>query len=636
MKSRREIWFALLSEIGEACSVSTTRDRKTVESRLEAEGDSFFTVALPQFEKDFVKSLADGRIDRTAFRGFSRRKVRKPDEAVHGVPVFLGGFLDLLFTSEYNVYNTEGQAYRVLIDTPVLRPWDPTEPDPRVLMAIRGIRQLCLLFSKEKNLCHPYKVQRAIDFYARVDEEVMLPFRDGRADLLFEGQLLDRARRVLRMVFGHALSEVDQKIYYGECIPNHGPGATADKRRGNRKWDMPYWHDRLEYLFPYREYALPNMRYACEEQEVTFLSPQEELPVRLTAVPKTQTTPRLIAIEPTVMQYIQQGIMASLVPAIELDPIAGSFVHFTDQVPNQQLARNGSWDGSLATLDLSEASDRVANWLVEDMFSDFPHFLEGIQACRSTSCQLPSGEVIPLQKFASMGSALTFPIEAMVFATVALLGCLGTSSTYPNLASIKRLMGSVRVYGDDIIVPSDKAVAVIEALETFGFVVNRRKSFWTGSFRESCGKEYYAGHDVSVVKVREHYPSSRRSVKELVSLVSFRNQLCEAGWLETVELLDRDIENMLGIFPYVSANSPLLGRVGPEPPVVDRWNKHLHRMEVKGYTVRAVSPISPLDGVQALTKVLMHPGISKVDREHLVRSGRPRAVGLKLAWAPVY
>jgi len=104
------------------------------------------------------------------------------------------------------------------------------------------------------------------------------------------------------------------------------------------------------------------------------LSPQEELPTRLVAVPKTQATPRLIAEEPTVMQYIQQAIMQSLVPEIESNLISGSFTGFTDQAPNQLLARKGSEDGSLATLDLSEASDRVANWLVEELFGDFPNF----------------------------------------------------------------------------------------------------------------------------------------------------------------------------------------------------------------------------------------------------------------------
>jgi len=355
----------------------------------------------------------------------------------------------------------------------------------------------------------------------------------------------------------------------------------------------------------------------------------------LVAVPKTQTTPRLIAEEPTVMQYIQQAILQPLVREIELDSISRSFTAFADQTPNQVLARVGSLDGSLATLDLSEASDRVANWLVEELFGDYPNFLEGIQACRSTRCQLPSGEVIPLQKFASMGSALTFPVEAMVFTAVAILGCLGLS-TSPTMPLIKRLVGSVRVYGDDIIVPANKAVAVTEMLETFGFLVNRRKSFWTGPFRESCGKEYFNGSDVSIVRSREVFPTSRRCVRELVSLVSFRNQLCEVGWLDTVEMLDTEILRLLGgRFPYVSSNSPLLGRVGPQPPEIHRMSGTLHRPEVNGYCLDVRLPHSPLSDIPALTKCLMHPEIPEQQRNHLMRSGRPRAVGLKLVWAPV-
>jgi len=336
------------------------------------------------------------------------------------------------------------------------------------------------------------------------------------------------------------------------------------------------------------------------------------------------------------MQYIQQAIMQPLVSEIESNPISGSFTGFTDQTPNQELARKGSLDGSLATLDLSEASDRVANWLVEELFEDYPHFLEGIQSCRSTRCQLPSGEVIPLLKFASMGSAMTFPIEAMIFTAISLLGCLGSSRS-PTISQIMRLVGSVRVYGDDIIVPSDKAVAVAETLETFGFKVNQRKSFWNGPFRESCGKEYFYGRDVSIVKSRQVFPRTRHCVPELVSLVSFRNQLCEAGWLDTVEMLDTEILRLLdGDFPYVSGNSSLLGRVGPERPEIHRGHPTLHRPEAKGYLLDVRLPHSPLSGIPALTKCLMHPEISWEQKDHLTRSGRPRAVGLKLAWAPVY
>jgi hypothetical protein len=399
---------------------------------------------------------------------------------------------------------------------------------------------------------------------------------------------------------------------------------------------MPVWHERLEFLFPYWEYALPNARYAHLTQDVSYLSPQEEPSTRLIAVPKTQATPRLIAAEPTVMQYIQQAIATALVPALESNSIAGSFLGFTDQTVNQVMAQRGSKDGSLATLDLSDASDRVANWLVEELFEDYPYFLEGIQAARSTTCQLPNGEVIPLQKFASMGSALTFPIEAIVFATVSLMGCLGTSCPSPLKPAIRRLCGSVRVYGDDIIVPVDKAEEVTELLETFGFKVNRRKSFWTGPFRESCGKEYFYGADVSVVRAREKFPRSLRCAKELISLSSFRNQLYNAGWLDTVEILDEELLTLTrGRYPYVKETSSILGRIGPEPADIHRYSSVLHRPEVRGYTVRAIIPKDELGEVSALTKCLMHPEISEFAWDHLERSGRPRAVGLKLAWAPV-
>jgi hypothetical protein len=634
MKSRSEIWFALLAEAGSACSVSTIRDSKTATDRVSAEGDSFYTITLPAYEKDLLRSFRLGRIPWDAFKGFSRRKVKGSNGCFRGVPEFLGGFLDLLFTSESEP-STLGSKECFMLPEPVLRAQygDLAYTEH---MAIRCIRQLLLVFSKEKALCPELKIQDAIAKYVDVDAEITRPL-ESDPEFLFGKNGFEFLRCILRVVFGDALALVDRKIIEGDLVPKHGPGATADHRRGNYKWVMPVWHDRLEYLFSYGEYALPNARFALEGQEVIFLEPEDEPPTRLVAVPKTQAKPRLIAAEPTVMQYIQQAITGVLVPAIEQNSLAGSFTAFTDQKPNQVLAQKGSKDGSLATLDLSDASDRVANWLVEELFLDFPNFLEGIQAARSQRCQLPSGEVIPLQKFASMGSALTFPVEAIVFTVIALAGCLSSSSSVPTYASLKRLVGSVRVYGDDIIVPADMAERVTEELEAYGFKVNRHKSFWTGPFRESCGKEYFLGEDVSCVYIREVLPSSLGSVKELVSMSSFRNLLYKAGWVGTVELIDEHLLTLLrGKYPFVSENSPLLGRIGPELPEIHREGKDLQRAEVRGYSVRANLPKSVLNGIPALTKCLMHPEISEFAWDHLDRSGRPRAVGLKLAWAPVY
>jgi hypothetical protein len=428
---------------------------------------------------------------------------------------------------------------------------------------------------------------------------------------------------------------MDRKIDNLDLVPRHGPGATADYLYGNQKWRAHTWTDRLETLFPYLEYALPNHRHWESLELVKFLSHEDEQPVRLVDVPKTHTTPRLIAVEPVCMQYIQQAISVPLRELIEHDYLARELTRFSDQKLNQAMAHCGSDDGSLATLDLSEASDRVANWLVEELYENFPLFLEGIQACRSEHAKLPSGEEIPLLKFASMGSAMTFPIEAMVFTTIVSLAILHAESATFSEDSIRSLHGRVCVYGDDIIVPTRHAEIVIEYLETFGFKVNRRKSFWTGEFRESCGKEYWNGYDVSIVRFRKGIPSSLHDVDEIVSTVATRNLLAKAGMVKTAAFLDTMLEEILTYFPYVSETSPILGRHHPLGYYqVDKLHVTLHAPRTKGWIVKSKIPDNRIDDKEALMKCLLEViGMPNADEEHLTRSGRPRAVSIKLGMA---
>lgn len=441
------------------------------------------------------------------------------------------------------------------------------------------------------------------------------------------------------MVFGRVLSDLDGMIYhqglsrrYDGIVPAHGPGATADSLYGNQKWLLPEWHERLESLFPYLEYGLPNHSYWEDAQSIRYLAPDEEQPVKLTAVPKTQRTPRLIAIEPTCMQYIQQGISRPLCSKLEEDGISSRFVGFTEQEPNQVLARIGSEDGSLATLDLSEASDRVPFWLVDALYENYPHFSEGISICRSTRVELPNGHIMDLRKFASMGSALTFPIEAMVFSAIVLASLVRANRLPVTLTSIKRFSDMVRVYGDDIIVPVDMAETVIDSLEIFGFKVNRNKSFWTGEFRESCGKEYWKGHDVSIVKVRKALPSSRRDVDEIVSTVATRNLFFKAGLRDTAAFLDELIEPILRFYPFVKDTSPILGRVRDDDFYqVDLMDQNTHSPKVKGWTVVPKIPENGISGRYALLKCFTgNFSEPNADPEHLTRSGRPRVVSIKL------
>jgi len=381
-----------------------------------------------------------------------------------------------------------------------------------------------------------------------------------------------------------------------------------------------------------------NERFWEDRHHIKVLQPMEEVPSKLVPVPKTATKPRLIAEEPTCMQYMQQAVLQPLVDFLESSHTSRSFVGFSDQIPNQEMARIGSRDGHLATLDLSDASDSVANWLVEALFEDFPYFSEAVEAVRTRRVKLPSGDLKALQKYASMGSALTFPIEAMVFCAIVLTAVLEHQGSSPSPRSLKRLRGKVRVYGDDIIVPTDCAETVMRWLWTFGFKVNSDKSFWTGEFRESCGKEYWLGHDVSVVKFRKKLPASRRDADEIVSIVATRNLLYKRGLRKVTAELDDLLEGILRYFPWVTEDSPVLGRIHESGLYqIDKMHPDYHSPVVRGFVVRSKSPHNGLDGSRALLKCLVSTvGNTDIASDHLTRSGRPSGVSINLRWAPPF
>jgi len=306
------------------------------------------------------------------------------------------------------------------------------------------------------------------------------------------------------------------------------------------------------------------------------------------------------------------------------------------------MAKEGSLLQGLATLDLSEASDRVSNQLVREMFRNHPHLHGAVDSCRSRKADVSGHGVIRMAKFACMGSDLCFPIEAMVFLTIIFLGIEKDLNTTLTPRLLKEYVGRVRVYGDDIIVPVEHVRSVVGMLEHFGARVNTAKSFWTGRFRESCGKEYFAGHDVSIVKFRKDFPTHRMDATGVISLISFRNQMYSSGYWGTVKWLDDAIRKLIRHFPVVEPSSPVQGRHSVLSYEPERLCKRLHRPLVRGYVVNAKLPKNSLSESGALLKFFHR---SK-DRElsvqpdangkHLERSGRPQAVNIKLGWFPPY
>jgi hypothetical protein len=450
---------------------------------------------------------------------------------------------------------------------------------------------------------------------------------------------LAQFQRVGHLLWAPVLTAVDREAYENELIPKHGPGITADGLLGNQKYQQTEWTQRLEAWFPFLDgFVAPSFRAYQDFDHVDILEPGAERPVRVITVPKTLKTPRVIAVEPTAMQYAQQAVAESLVSHLEgKDNPYRWIIGFRDQDPNRSMARKGSLTGNLATLDLSEASDRVSNQLVRALLDPWPHAAGAVDASRSRKADVPGFGVVRLAKFASMGSALCFPIEAMVFATIVLCGIEDALRRQMTRKTIHGLAGEVRVYGDDIIVPADCAEAVISKLEDFGLRVNRDKSFWTGRFRESCGKEYYSGEDVSIVRVRELLPTSRQDASELISTVSLRNQLYKAGYWRVAESLDRFLGSLLTprkgarpLYPTVAETSSVLGRHSFLGYETQTYCPRLHSPLVKGYVVETILPASPLDGNGALLKFFLKRGDDPFqDREHLMRSGRPLAVSTK-------
>jgi hypothetical protein len=206
MKSRSEIWLRALDELGAQCSVSTRRDAETLASRVAQEGESFLTLTLPRFGKDFERSLALQSIPDDLFDGFKRGQgavevsyshngtAQRYNLAGRGTPRFLGGFLDLVFCS-VNRYSAEyGEGYWVerirdnktghvagpdetVIPYPQLRAMpEDVDEKTRFINAIAAVRQLTLMFAKEKALCADSKTDAALASYEKTDQELDDPF----------------------------------------------------------------------------------------------------------------------------------------------------------------------------------------------------------------------------------------------------------------------------------------------------------------------------------------------------------------------------------------------------------------------------------------------------------------------------
>lgn len=313
--------------------------------------------------------------------------------------------------------------------------------------------------------------------------------------------------------------------------PYHSSGSTADAGRVR--------HDKWEAI------RIDSIARVC-------LRPRSLRPVdlgaegtlsrvaKVTFVPKAAGKRRVICMEPATLQYLQHGVADQLIAyASNSRHPLHTLVDIRSQERNRELCAR-AYDEELATIDLSDASDSVSWRLVKSLTFGMPlgRYLKGT---RSTWTLL-QGYKMRMDKYAPMGSALCFPIECYVFASIVELARRihtgKTGAGYPNGCS---------VYGDDIIVPASLYQGVVDILTSLGFIVNQSKSFSTGIYYESCGVEYCHGWRVNTVRhPRAHLINEEECLPDRVGMITdLANTLYTLGYWKARRLLLKSYEGVV-------------------------------------------------------------------------------------------
>lgn len=336
----------------------------------------------------------------------------------------------------------------------------------------------------------------------------------------YEGKL-QKMRDIIRYVIGDEpnLEDIIASCGFGAgaSLGVHGNSTHVAKKLSQPRWTC------TPCTMTYAYWGLmgsPQTRELLYEWKGDFFSTDHEVArcnfmQRLTTVtnnkisfvPKTAKTHRVIAVEPLLNGFVQKGIDEVL-----RKRLLRVGIDLSDQSINQRLAKQGSVDDSdqgHVTIDLESASDSISIEMVKSLIP--PAWFDLLNCVRSPEYEL-DGTMYRYQKFCSMGNGFCFPLETLIFfASVA--SCEGC-----GLAKI-----DFSVYGDDIIVRKRISPTVLANLKLLGFKANRQKTFLEGPFRESCGADYFGGVDVRPYTL-DHPLDSLQEVFKWLNLTT-RNQL---------------------------------------------------------------------------------------------------------------
>jgi len=623
--------------------VDCERDYKRLLSSVEKGGVRVFLEHLPAMGKHLDICLSQGRLTKSQVAFFATTRQR--------------GVIPRLFKGLFlSVFDESGEL-RI-------------EPD---LQAIEFLRMLLGVAKKFRMSCSNESTWSTVDGFYKIDQGVRLPTLswddDGFEATMAAHLSLGDDDQLAFPLLHHTIDEgkpcsivVPDSISAIQLVADivsaqlgrfdpiewkskHGPGVVSDLKAGMNKYSFPFWPDKLERVFPFADMAFHSHEewadYVQHQSEADAFSQRYEPPSRLAAVPKVLTKPRLIAAEPTSHQWCQQLVADFLMTSVQYTAI-GSAISFRDQSFNGRLALSASSSGSHATIDLSDASDRISCWVIERIFRRSSTLLDALQSVRTrwirNDIDRKSPRFHKLRKFTTMGSTVTFPVQTILFSCIAVGATLVKRGLTPNIANIRRTALEVQVFGDDIVVPSDSADETLAALAYLGLKVNPAKTFLTGKFRESCGVDAYDGHVVSKISVLAMPVVSKP--ESVVSTIDTHNNFYLRGYCEVAEYLKRAVASLkrfnffdvpadsgaIGWYSLVGSNSPSLPK---------RWNAELQRQEFRVTRLRSPMTRKLTDGRSMLLQYFTEVHRPPTSHEERLGTASRSKIKLGLGWEPL-
>ncbi len=253
-------------------------------------------------------------------------------------------------------------------------------------------------------------------------------------------------------------------------------------------------------------------------RETNGVDPKVVAGSKIVTVPKDARSDRVIAVEPLLNMFYQKGI-----GGLMRSRLRKAGCDLNNQATNQKFAFIGSKLGNLATIDLSSASDSISRSIVELLIPQ--DWLVALKSVRCTYTALTSvGDTVShrhfLSKFSSMGNGYTFELESLLFMTLA-EACCHYYGTKDHVVS---------VYGDDIVISTDVAQQFIDLLAEVGFTTNAEKSYIAGAFRESCGKHFFSGRDVTPFYLKREVNDQESLLWLLNSIRRLSHRFIGIGW----------------------------------------------------------------------------------------------------------